>query len=94
MGYSAWGHKELYTTERVTHTHTHTHMSYMAFLMARVVKNLPAMWETWVLSLVWEDPLEKGWCPLQYSFLDNFMDRGAWRAIAHRVAKSQTQLSD
>ena len=62
MGYSAWGHKELYTTERVTHTHTHTHTdtSYMAFLMARVVKNLPAMWETWVLSLVWEDPLGKG----------------------------------
>ena len=28
--------------------------------MAQVVKNLPAMWETWVLSLGWEDPLEKG----------------------------------
>jgi len=25
-----------------------------------MVKNLPAMWETWVLSLGWEDPLEKG----------------------------------
>ena len=24
------------------------------------VKNLPAMWETWVQSLVWEDPLEEG----------------------------------
>ena len=28
--------------------------------MAQLVKNLPAMWETWVLSLAWEDPLEKG----------------------------------
>ena len=28
--------------------------------MAQTVKNLPAMWETWVLSLGWEDPLEKG----------------------------------
>ena len=28
--------------------------------MAQLVKNLPAMWETWVLSLGWEDPLEKG----------------------------------
>ena len=28
--------------------------------MAQVVKNLPAMWETWVRSLSWEDPLEKG----------------------------------
>ena len=28
--------------------------------MAQMVKNLPARWETPVLSLVWEDPLEKG----------------------------------
>ena len=28
--------------------------------MAQIVKNLPAMQETWVLSLGWEDPLEKG----------------------------------
>ena len=31
-----------------------------ASLVAHLVKNLPAMWETWVLSLSWEDPLEKG----------------------------------
>ena len=30
------------------------------FLVAQLVKNLPAMQETWVLSLGWEDPLEKG----------------------------------
>ena len=28
--------------------------------MAQLVKNPPAMWETWVQSLDWEDPLEKG----------------------------------
>ena len=28
--------------------------------MAQLVKNLPAKWETWVQSLGWEDPLEKG----------------------------------
>ena len=28
--------------------------------MAQLVKNLPAMWETWVPSLVWENPLEEG----------------------------------
>ena len=28
--------------------------------MAQLVKNLPAIWETWVRSLGWEDPLEKG----------------------------------
>ena len=32
--------------------------------------------------------------PLQYSFLENSMDRGPWRAIVCGVAKSQTQLSD
>ena len=31
-----------------------------ASLEAQLVKNLPAMWETWVRSLGWEDPLEKG----------------------------------
>ena len=29
-------------------------------LVAQLVKNVPAMWETWVRSLGWEDPLEKG----------------------------------
>ena len=29
-------------------------------LEAQLVKNLPAVWETWVQSLGWEDPLEKG----------------------------------
>ena len=31
-----------------------------AFLVAQLVKNLSAMWETWIRSLGWEDPLEKG----------------------------------
>ena len=33
---------------------------YMASLVAQLVKNPPTMWETWVRSLGWEDPLEKG----------------------------------
>ena len=32
--------------------------------------------------------------PLQYSCLENSMDRGTWRATVHSVAKSWTQLSD
>ena len=31
-----------------------------ASVVAQLVKNLPAVWETWVRSLGWEDPLEKG----------------------------------
>ena len=34
--------------------------TYMASLVAQLVKNPPAVWETWVRSLSWEDPLEKG----------------------------------
>ena len=32
--------------------------------------------------------------PLQYSYLENSMDRGAWRATVHRVTKSRTRPSD
>ena len=35
-------------------------MIYHASLVAQTVKNLPAIWETWVQSLGWEDPLEEG----------------------------------
>ena len=37
-------------------------------------------------------PLEGNGNPLQYSCLENPMDRGAWQATVHDVAKSQTQL--
>ena len=33
---------------------------FLGFLVAQSVKNPPAMWETWVRSLAWEDPLEEG----------------------------------
>ena len=56
-----------------------------------MVKNPLAMWETWIQSLGWEDTLEKvtGY-PLQYSGLENFMDRGAWYTIVHGVAETWT----
>ena len=58
-----------------------------ASLVPQMVKNLPAMWETWVPSLGWEDPLEEGMATHQYSCLENPMDRGAWRATVHGVAR-------
>ena len=58
--------------------------------VAQLVKNPPAMQETWVQPLGWEDPLEKGnGYPLQYSGLENSMD-----CIVHGVAKSRTRLSN
>ena len=63
--------------------------------MAQTVKHLPAIRETRVQSLGWEDPLEKeNSNPLQYSCLENPMDRGAWWALVHGVAESRTRLSD
>ena len=62
----------------------------LASLMAQLVKNPPTMWETWIPSLCWEDPLEKGkGYPLQYSVLGNSLD-----CIVHGVAKSWKRLSD
>jgi len=63
--------------------------------LAQMVKNPPAVWETQVQSLGWEVPLEEGTGnPLQYSSLENSMDRGAWQATVHGVTKSRTQLSN
>ena len=66
-----------------------------ASLVAQTVKNLPVMWGTWVQSLGWEDPLEKGMAT-QSSILAWRIpiNRGAMLATVHGVAKSRTQLSD
>ena len=59
--------------------------------MAQKLKNLPAMWETWVRSLGWEDPLEEGMATHSSIIAWRIpMDRGAWWATLHGVAKSQT----
>ena len=64
-------------------------------LVALTVKNLPAMWETWVWSLGMEDPLEEGMATHSRILAWRIrMDRGAWRATVHVVAKSCTPLSD
>ena len=62
-----------------------------ASLVAQMVKNLPAMRETWVRSLGWEDPLEEV-IATHSSILAWRIprDRGAWQAIVHGIAKSWT----
>ena len=58
-----------------------------ASLVTQLVKNPPAMWETWVRSLGWEGSLEKA-TATHSTIL-------AWRVpTVHGVTKSQTQLSD
>ena len=66
-----------------------------ASLVAQMVKNLPAVWETQVRPWGQEDPTGEGnGYPLYYSCLEDAMDRGAWWAAVHEVPKSQTRLSD
>ena len=63
--------------------------------MAQMVKNQPTLQETQILSLGWEDALEKGMGnPLQYSCLENSMDRGAWWVTVCGVANSRTRQSN
>ena len=55
-------------------------------LVAQMVKNLPAMWETWVQSLGWEDTLEEGKATHSSILAWRIsMDRGAWQATDHGV---------
>ena len=54
-----------------------------------MVKNPSAVWETWVQSLDWEDPLEEGMATHSSIVAWRIpMDRGAWRATIHGVAES------
>ena len=64
-------------------------MKSRASLVAQMVKNLPAMRETWVQSLSWEDPLEEGMathCSILAWRIP--MDRGAWQATVQGVTES------
>ena len=61
-------------------------------LVAQMVKNPPAMQETWVPPLSREDPLEGHGHPLQCSCLETPTDRGAWRAAGQGVAKGSMKV--
>ena len=96
VGYSPWGHKESDITEATWHAHT----TYLrASLGAQSMKNPPAMQETSHNAIdqgsipgLERCPGEGHSNPLQYSCLENPVDRGAWWATVHRVAKSWTRL--
>ena len=66
-----------------------------AFLVAQLVKNPPAMQDTWFQSLCWEDSLEEGMATHSSILACKIpMDRGAWWAAVHGVEMSWTWLSD
>ena len=68
---------------------------FMGFLGDSVVKNPPAnARDPGLIPGSGRSPEEGNGNPLQCSCLGNPMDRGAWRATVHGVAKSWTQLND
>ena len=69
-------------------------ITYWASLVAQMVKIPPAMWDTWVQSLSWEDALKEGMA-IHSSVLTWRipMNRGAWWATVHGVTKIWTWLS-
>ena len=57
-----------------------------AFMVAQMVQNPSAMWETWVLSLDWEDPLEEGMATHSRILAWRIpVDRGAWLTTVYGV---------
>ena len=85
VGYGQWGCKESDTTEC---------LAFWASQVALVVKNLPAsagdIRDSGSIPGLGRSPGEGNGNPLQYSCLENPMDREAWQATVHRVAKSWT----
>ena len=62
--------------------------------MAQSVKNLPAMWETWILSLGWEDHLKEGMDTHSSILAWRIpMDRGAWQVPqGHKESEMTVRL--
>ena len=68
-------------------------LAFQVSLAAQMVKNPPAMQKTWVRGLGRSLGGEHG-NPLQYSCLENSMDRKVWWGTVHGVTQNWTQLSD
>ena len=91
-GLQSMGSQRVRHNEQLTHTHTtnHHHKYFKwASLVAQLVKNLPAC-NAGDLGLIpgsGRSPGEENGNPLQYSCLENPMDRGAWQATVHEVAR-------
>ena len=76
--------------DKLLEKHKYKRNRKLASLVAQTVKNLPALLETWVWSLGWRDPLEKGMATYSNIFaLENSMD-GMGRLQSMMSQKSNT----
>ena len=88
-GYSPWGHKESNMTEQLPLKHTGFPGGASGKKPACQCRRCERHgYDPWVRKIPWRRKCN----PLQYSCLENSMDREAWWATGHRVAQSQTQL--
>ena len=92
MGYSPWGLKESDTTERL---HFHGPDTALGFPDSSVGKESACnAGNPGLIPGLERSTGEGNGNPLQYSHLENSVDRGAWRATVHGGTNSQTQLSN
>ena len=89
MGYSPWGRKESDTTEQLHSLHSTGFPGGSDGKVSDSNAGAPGSIPGSGIS-----PAGRNGNPLQYSCLENSMDRGAWWATVHGVAKSRTRLSD
>ena len=104
MGYSPWGRKESDMTERLLsllRSNSNQNMwsnPYVGFAGGAVVKDLPAnvgdARDMGLISGGGRFPGKRNGYLLQYSCLENSMDREAWQVTVHGMAKSWKWLSD
>ena len=95
VSYCSWGHKESDTTEQLNNEMTTTTFLLSGFPGSSVVKDLPVnAGDVGSIPGSGRSPREGNDNPLQYSCLENPMDRGVWRTTVHEVEKSQAQFSN
>ena len=93
VGYSPWGRKELDMTERL-------HFHFLSQVIGRnpngsdLKESACNAGDQGLIPWLGRFSGEGSGYPFQYSYLENPMERGAWRAAAHGVTKSWTLLSD
>ena len=85
---NSWGRKESDTTERLNWTDWHGWCSYRTHLPVQETQD--AGFDLWVSKISWR----REWLPLQYFCLENSVDRRAWRATVHGVAKTPQLSTD
>ena len=76
----------------VTHGVVAHRASQVVLLLKYLLANAGDIWDIGLIPRSGRSPGEENSKPLQYSCLETPMDRGAWRAIVHSIAKSQTRV--